>query len=101
MEFPNPNPTQFTVYSKSGCPNCNKVKNLLKTNNLPFNVIDCDEFILENKEEFLLFIKTLARQECKTFPMVFTNAQFIGGYNETNNHLECIKSQTLDFDVLF
>ena len=59
------------------------------------------EFILENKEEFLLFIKTLAKQEYKTFPMVFTNAQFVGGYNETNNHLECIKSQTLDFDVLF
>jgi glutaredoxin len=101
MEFPNPDPSQFTVYSKSGCPNCNKVKNLLKANNIPFNVIDCDEYVLECKTDFLLFIKTIAKQECNMFPMVFVNAQYIGGYNETNNHIECLKAQTLDFDVLF
>ena len=101
MEFPNPDLTQFTVYSKSGCPNCNKVKNLLKTNNISFNVIDCDEFVLECKTDFLFFIKTIAGKECNIFPMVFINAKFIGGCNETNNHIEKLKMKTLDFDVLF
>ena len=45
--------TQYTVYSKSGCPNCNKVKELLKSKNLTFTVIDCDEYLIESKPEFL------------------------------------------------
>jgi hypothetical protein len=44
MEIPEPETVGFTVYSKSGCPNCNKVKALLKEKNLLFKVVDCDEF---------------------------------------------------------
>ena len=47
MEFPLPIKGQFTIYSKSGCINCTKVKNLLKDKQMLFTIIDCDEFILE------------------------------------------------------
>lgn len=97
MEFPHPEKGKITVYSKSGCINCTKVKNLLKDKSMAFNVIDCDEFILENKEEFLAFIQSLIGKEYKMFPMVFDNEKFIGGYNETNKYLE----QLLDFDISF
>jgi len=97
MEFPQPQKGLFTVYSKSGCINCTKVKNLLKDKNLLFNVVDCDEFILENKEEFLLFIKNLIGREYRMFPMVFDNTKFIGGFNETNKYFE----QLLEFDISF
>jgi glutaredoxin len=97
MEFPNPIQGQFTVYSKSGCINCVKVKNLLKEKNVEFTMIDCDEFILENKNEFLDFIQNLAGIEYKMFPMVFDNKQFIGGYSETNKLLNAIIDFNMDF----
>jgi len=97
MEFPIPEKGQITVYSKSGCINCTKVKTLLKDKSLAFNIIDCDEFILENKPEFLAFITNLIGKEYKMFPMVFDNSKFIGGYNETVSYLD----KLLDFDISF
>jgi glutaredoxin len=49
MDFEKPKNGEITVYSKSGCSGCSKVKTLLKQKNLLFTVIDCDEYILENK----------------------------------------------------
>lgn len=105
MEFPQPQKGTITIYSKSGCIMCTKVKNLLNDKKLDHEVIDCDEFILENKEEFLEFIKLTIGKEYKMFPMVFYNQQFIGGYNETLQYLtnlshEC-KNELLDFDSAF
>ena len=90
MEFEKPNKTGFTVYSKSGCPNCVKVKTLLKEKNLVFNVVDCDEYLIEDKENFLLFIEQTAKQSCKLFPMVFNDTTFIGGFNETKDYIDKI-----------
>lgn len=92
-----PKKGEITVYSKSGCPNCVSVKNLLKENNIKFTIIDCDEYILENKGAFLQFISNLAGKEYKTFPMVFDDTKFIGGFIETGKYLEKI----LDFDLIF
>lgn len=93
-EFPYPQKGVITVYSKSGCINCTKVKSLLKEKQIVFNVIDCDEFILETKEKFLLFIQQIIGKEYKLFPMVFDDTIFIGGYNETNKYLQ----KVLDFE---
>jgi glutaredoxin len=101
MEFPTPEKNQFTIYSKSGCINCSKVKTLLKQKSLAFNIIDCDEFILENKEEFLTFIKEIIGKEYKMFPMVFDNNKFIGGYNETVSYFTSLQDKLLDFDISF
>jgi len=88
MEFEEPTKSGFTVYSKSGCINCNKVKALLKGKNLIFSVINCDEYIIENKEDFLLFIKEKANKEYKIFPMVFYNGSFIGGYCDSQEYID-------------
>jgi glutaredoxin len=96
MKFPIPE-GQITVYSKSGCINCTKIKTLLKDKHLAFKVIDCDEFILENREEFLLFMQQLIGKEYKIFPIVFDNNTFIGGYHETVKYIE----KLLDFDMSF
>jgi glutaredoxin len=90
MEFEKPNKFGFTIYSKSGCPNCNKVKELLKEKKLIFNVIDSDEYLIENKENFLLFIEKITKQSCRVFPMVFNDAIFIGGFNETKDFIDKI-----------
>jgi glutaredoxin len=91
--------TQYTIYSKSGCPNCKKVKELLETKQIPFTIIDCDEYLLDNKESFLLFILNLTSQEWKTFPIVFNkNSRFIGGFLDTREYLEKLEQlEQLDF----
>lgn len=96
MEINMPLEKGITVYSKSSCNFCDKVKAILydsetfpfeeyseNTNSsfTPFVVVNCDAY-LENKETFLSFIETLAKKEWKTFPMIFWDGQFIGGYKE-------------------
>jgi glutaredoxin len=94
MDIPNPKPDEFTVYSKSGCVNCVNVKKLLKDKNVTFSVVNCDEFIYEDKEGFLNYIKELSGKEYKLFPMVFDGFNFIGGFLETTKYLD----KKIDFD---
>ena len=47
------------------------MKKMLKENNLLFNEIDCDEYLLDDKDNFLYFIKKLIGKEHKIFPIVF------------------------------
>jgi len=97
FEIIEPKTNQFTVYSKSGCSYCTKVKSLLNEMGQTFTVVDCDDYILDWKKEFLLYIKLLADKEWKSFPMVFDGKKFIGGYYETVEYLE----KTLDFNEDF
>jgi glutaredoxin 3 len=83
MEFEEPSKTVYTVYSKSGCTYCTKVKQLLQEKNYAFDLIDCDEYLLEDKEGFLKFIKDKAGKEYRTFPMIFRCGEFVGGFAET------------------
>jgi len=71
----------FTVYTKSGCLNCPKVKSLLKGKDL--KIIDCDEYLIEDRNDFLLYMKLIAKKDMKMFPMVFNDGVYIGGYEET------------------
>jgi glutaredoxin len=92
MEFFEPLKTGFTIYSKSGCSNCTKVKKLLLDKQSFFLDVSCDEYLLEDKEGFLTFIKERANKEWKVFPMVFKDGKFVGGFTEVQLHfdkLEC------------
>jgi glutaredoxin len=97
MEFPLPKANNFTIYSKSGCLNCNNVKKLFKDRQISYTIIDCDEFLFDDKDNFLNFIKEIAGLECKIFPMVFYGKRFIGGFLETMSYLD----KMLDFDSEF
>lgn len=94
MEFYTPMDTGFTIYSKSGCQNCTKVKKLLIEKKALYVIIDCDEYLIEDKDNFLLFIKEKANKEYKTFPIVFNNGIFLGGFNETQEYFD----KFLNFD---
>jgi glutaredoxin len=91
--FLEPESDKFTIYSKSGCPNCVKAKTLLKEKGLPFLIVDCDEYILENKAEFLQFIEKKALTPCKTFPIIFSGNKLVGSFNELKIYLD----KELDF----
>ncbi len=98
MEFVEPLKTGFTVYSKSGCINCTKAKNLLKDKFLFFQVIDCDEYLIDFKQEFLETMKNKIGKSYSNFPMIFYDGRFIGGFNETN---ELVPKLLLEFTEMF
>lgn len=88
MEFEQPSNVGFTIYSKSGCSYCIKAKTLMKENKLPFNIINCDKYIIEDKQKFLNFITQISGKEVKTFPIIFLDNKFLGGYTETNDYVD-------------
>jgi glutaredoxin len=87
IEFYKPLEKEFTIYSKSGCPNCKKVKELLESSDSNFTIVDCDEYLVNSKPEFLHFIALLSNQYWTTFPIVFEGSQFIGGFIDTRVYL--------------
>jgi len=98
MEFIEPVKIGFTVYGKSGCNYCTKTKNLLKEKNLTFFEVDCDEYLIEEKDNFLSFVQNKIGKSYNTFPMIFYNGQFIGGFNETS---DMVSKLILSFEELF
>ena len=88
MEIEKPSNKDFTIYSKSSCVNCRKTKDLLKTAKLDFVVVDCDDYLFEDKDGFLSFIQKYTKNDCKMFPMVFHKGGFIGGYDETKIYVD-------------
>ena len=87
MEFTVPLSSGYTVYGKSDCTYCEKVKELLKEFDEVFTYVNCDEYLIAGKPAFLQFIEKLAGKEYKTFPMVFSSGEFVGGYTDTFKRL--------------
>ena len=92
MEFTEPYKMDFTVYTKSGCRNCSKVKALLDEYDFNYSRIECDEYLLDNRDDFLQFICEKADCEVQSFPMVFHDGVYIGGYQETKKYIETFLS---------
>jgi glutaredoxin len=88
IDYPKPSNYGYTIYTKSGCPYCDRVKYLLKDNIPQPAYIECDPFLTFNRDKFMNFIKKYTKIEYRTFPMVFLNGFFIGGYKETKEFYE-------------
>jgi glutaredoxin len=76
----------YTIFTKSNCSFCTKVKELLRDQQT--EEVNCDNILLTNRERFLAEMKQRIGYEYKTFPMVFLNDRFIGGYTDTVKYLE-------------
>ena len=87
MDFTHPENKGFTIYSKSGCQYCSIVKKIIKDNYFNYTEINCDEYLIEDKEGFLDFIEKLAKISFKTFPMVFYDGKFLGGVTDTKERI--------------
>ena len=88
IDFVLPSKNGFTIYSKSGCPNCTNVKKLLQENKIEYLLIDCDEYLIEEREKFIEFITELVGKEVNMFPVVFFDEKFIGGCKETKEYID-------------
>lgn len=67
----------YTIYTKSLCPSCTEVKKLLPN----AKYVNCDKY-LEEVDDFLDFIWSLTDKNPTSFPMVFKDGEYIGGYKE-------------------
>ena len=92
MEYIPPKSKGYTIYTKNNCSYCERVKTLLK--NEKVLIIPCDEYLEEDREEFLIFVEVITGISYKTFPMVFLDGKFIGGFTET-------KKQYIDPESFF
>jgi glutaredoxin len=101
MKFEEPSSSGYTIYSKSGCVYCNKSKHELNLHNLVPVVVDCDEYLLEDRAGFLEFIKSKAGKDYRSFPMIFYNGQFIGGYVELKSQMVDVQTSTISFSTDF
>ena len=83
---------EYTIYTKPKCSFCDKTKDLLKDLQPEPTWIDCTQYLTteSSKNLFLQFIQDSAKlpQPYKTFPMVFCNGHFVGGYAETKQFHE-------------
>lgn len=92
MEYPQPASKDFTIYTISKCGYCNRFKNVLAKHSLPAaTIINCDLFV-ENataKQDFFRFINEFSSpKKHQTFPVIFHNGEYIGGYMDACAYVE-------------
>ncbi|MDI4632065.1 glutaredoxin [Pelomonas sp. V22] len=64
---------KIVVYSKSACPQCDIVKNLLKAKNLAY-----EEIKIDDEEQRMAFYEKCG-PSVRAMPQVFINEQRVGG----------------------
>lgn len=99
-DFPEPRPDTFTIYSKSGCKNCVEAKRLLIGVTPKICIVDCDDFLIETREEFLAFIESKIGKEYKVFPMIFYEGRFLGGFKETEEYYKRVYQKQKAFEEI-
>jgi len=52
------------------------------------HIIQSDAYLTQNKGQFLRFVDALSGDTPRTFPMVFLNKRYIGGYTETKKYID-------------
>jgi glutaredoxin len=92
MEIEIPASKDFTIYSKSGCNICRELKDYLKLHKQPYITVNCDDYLLEDRLFFLSFMKNYTNCDLRTFPIVFFNGEYIGGFKETKIYIDKLVS---------
>ena len=80
-----PSATGYTIYSKSECVYCERVKLILEHEKV--TVYSCDEMLDRDRNGFLAHMDSLTERVHRTFPFVFHNGVFIGGCDDTKTYL--------------
>lgn len=75
----------FIIYSKTNCPDCDKVKNLLSKEE--HTIINCDKLLKNNRDEFIKSMELKTHRPFKSFPVVFLDDVYIGGYRDVLEYL--------------
>jgi len=77
----------YTIYSRSGCCNCDKAKKKVEEAKRPLLYINCDDELIEDREGCLTNLKLYAGKTITQFPVIFFDGEFIGSWKELPLHL--------------
>ena len=75
-------PSLYTVYTKSKCFYCDKIKELMSVSGENVEYVSCDEWLATKRTHFLNIMKLKTQKENVTFPIVFFEGKYVGGCNE-------------------
>ena len=75
----------FIIYTKTGCPDCERIKELLEKEKCV--IITCDKMLKNNRTELIKSLELKSHRPFKSFPLVFLGDEYIGGVNELTDHL--------------
>lgn len=96
---------KITVYSKSKCDNCSKVKMLLEdhvdTESISadsYVIINCDNYLQSDRSKFIAHMSKLTGRNSLQFPLVFAHGQFVGGFKETVKYIHKIAKSFITDD---
>lgn len=67
---------RITIFSISSCPHCDRVKSLLKSQDVPYSEINLTDYPHRRAD-------MLALTDAMTVPQVFFNSKHIGGADDT------------------
>lgn len=71
----------YTIYSKDNCHFCKRAKQLLDEKNMQYKEINLDP--INKREEYDNVVPGLKEKTSQsTFPFIFMDDKFIGGYSE-------------------
>lgn len=89
ITIPQPQKKGYTIYTRNGCEYCKLTKQLLQPT--IHTIVDCNNLYLDNKDRFFEKMAEYTKKSHKTFPIIFYNAEFVGGYSEIKQILNKIK----------
>ena len=93
----------FVVFSKPGCPNCTRAKDMIRANGYKFVVHDCAEWLLNDRDGLFARLRTLANNAESFsdgklyFPIIFHENTFVGSFAQLQNFVHILQVN----DVVF
>jgi glutaredoxin len=90
MIFPEIPKQGITALTKSNCKNCEKLKGYLFDNNIEHKSINCDEYYKDEEltKQLRHYLITLTGNKNNSYPMVFLNGVYLGGYYNTLDYFD-------------
>ncbi len=78
----------IVIFSKPNCKYCTKSYDLLKEKNLDYYKFDVGDY-LESQDFDVIYDKLqILTNKAKTYPMIFAEKKFIGGFNELKEYIK-------------
>jgi len=88
----------YTIFTKSQCKYCDNIKSLMIEEKEDVEYISCDEMLRINRDSFIDFMKKRTNVETITFPIVFYNGVYVGGYDDYHEKVKQRCFDNLDFE---
>ena len=86
---------KFVIFSKDNCKYCEKSTDLMKSKNIEYYKFNISDY-LEHEAFDNIFDKLMLRSNNgKSYPMIFIDKEYIGGYNQLIAYIKNLDNQKI------